>query len=830
MSDELHILGKESQSLLRQARINKLIKQFKLPSLTDKPSLQKKPSGSETERPNLKAHLAEKDCEQESAPGMILVNQQEESEMILRRMIEIDSKWDDMKPYAWDIFDRWPGADIAGKMIELAYLHGQTTELVELLDQLKTKNLAGYFSVATDLRQYIVLRLWQRSMEGVLNHYLHQKAFQGKLIRLEKLFVFWSLHGCADQERAWRFFEKFEVDVVDAVKEFGSQLKLTFSFFALEVGKMALSLRKEGVAKRYLEEIAPDSREFKESLELLLKCKIDLDENGHCIYGRRLYKESEWRNRVALIRTFLQDVRTKNGVRHQERAALNQVLVKPLKWLPESAEAWSQLSRLLVEYVDLEYLLPNLFHVYRSHQTEFLSPIFEKALWEPLIGLASTDQFKNQYWHGVALLHKFVGSHYLNYHLLWEAKDAIDASVNGVYKGISWSKLHQNLVYQVSRSHQVVESDREDILARIKIVTSYLDISGGEVKSFVNAMESQDIPVLERLLVMVKRRHDIDTELLLIQKQSEITHPTNDLIDRQWQIACEKKHHDLAWRAATLLHCRHALNLEVEQVWILSGEKKRDPGARLIPQEYLGIALAGMKDTEKQFAEAMLLVGAKLPELLSIINRRVRSQKVDKYSLIDSSLEDVIAKSPWLYHGRRVYKSHPEKDLVEKPPFMTFVADNKWTKILQIIADRIGVSSWKWDIVWLHDELYGLASKLNKSGDQQLSGKTGKWLRSLSPLQRKAWRSLLHLSSGLEREQAIITLSKLICRLTTMMYQHHVEALESLGYSECYLPIRWDLEKFILSSEYSNYRNQVFTSCDFAIPKRVPFSALKASK
>ncbi len=192
--------------------------------------------------------------------GRVMTSQDVEAEIILRRLIAMESSWQDMKPYAWEIFDKWPSAEIAGKMIELAYLHGTTTEVFQLLNQLKTKNRAGYFTVGADLRPYIVLKMWRSGKEGVLNHYLHQKTYLGQLLRVEKLFVFWSLYGCADQIKAWDFFRKFQDDIFSAVKEYGSQLKLRPSLFFLEVGKLAKRLGKDQDAIYYLEKIKkPDN-------------------------------------------------------------------------------------------------------------------------------------------------------------------------------------------------------------------------------------------------------------------------------------------------------------------------------------------------------------------------------------------------------------------------------------------------------------------------------------------------------------------------------------------------------------------------------------------
>ena len=55
-------------------------------------------------------------------------------------------------------------------------------------------------------------------------------------MRIEKLFVFWSLYGCTDRLRLGAFIKKHKDEIYSAVQEYGGQLRLRRSLIELELG------------------------------------------------------------------------------------------------------------------------------------------------------------------------------------------------------------------------------------------------------------------------------------------------------------------------------------------------------------------------------------------------------------------------------------------------------------------------------------------------------------------------------------------------------------------------------------------------------------------
>ena len=129
---------------------------------------------------------------------------------------------------------------------------------------------------------------------------------------------------------------------------------------------------------------------------------------------------------------------------------------------------------------------------------KFHAPIFEKAIWEPLLGLDSGDAHKDRYWKGVAKIHRFVANGLSQESELWDARDLIEGARNLAYAQ-EWSKIHHSLILWVSRTPKLDEIERQSILARIRVVGHHLDVSSGEIKEYIKSLDVLDPTKIERL-------------------------------------------------------------------------------------------------------------------------------------------------------------------------------------------------------------------------------------------------------------------------------------------------------------------------------------------
>ena len=427
----------------------------------------------------------------------------------------------------------------------------------------------------------------------------------------------------------------------------------------------------------------------------------------------------------------------------------------------------------------------------------------------------------------MATLHKFVGNQFKNEALLWQAKDLIESGMESEDKSVlSWDKIHRELLHWASRSPSIHEEHRKDLVSKIRVVGHHLDVTETEIQQYIRSMEIPDFPIIDRMMTVIRKRNDLNSEMRLVQKKGELSHFTNQSLNRLWQISCINKKNDIAWRVGSLLYSRHALAKNVEGLWALSGEKRQEKRIRVIPAKNLINLYQDWPQRDREFAESFLLVAAKLPELLSFINKKVRPHKRLNSSKEDLKFDELLVKSPWLQQGKKVYSSHPEQLHVVKPPYADALPETPWTRIFANVTDRLGLNAWQWDITLLHDELESIIPRAQSGRESQGASRIGRWLRTLSPLQRKAWYKLFNASGQLGYEEACLILGKLVNRITTSIYQDHVDALDSVSRMEASLELRWDLERFIISDNYSVIREAMFSSSSFDVPQSAPQDAL----
>lgn len=755
----------------------------------------------------------------------------EEAESVLRRLIAADRDWQEMCPHAWQVYDRWPRPEVAARLVELAFTHGGAGDVAALLERLQSRNHSFYFMVNPHIRENLVLQLWQQRREGALNHFLHLKGFRSFLLPVEHFYVFWSLYNSHQKERTWQYFKRYEREILKGFHGFGSHLKLSSSRFYFLVGKLAFDLKDERRARDFLEQIGPSDKEFYRALDILVQFQVERDAHGLCVFSRQLVREKDWRQRLVHLENFLRDCKARNGSRHAERIALNDVLGQVLRWFPRHSEAWWGLSKLLVSFCDMEYLLPNILRVFSEQRFQFESPGMDRALWEPVLEMSSEFPVRNLYWRAMARIHHFIALGCREEKLLWQAREAfVQASEQAsLPQQDSWPDIHQRLVSFIAKSPRYEEDFRKECLVRVRVTGASVDIEARMVLDYVALQHRADVSVLARLQTVVAERQDATLEVELIRHFVNMRHLTNANLDRLWYLSRKLKNDDLAWRIASLAFARQSIDPEIERAWSLMGERRLDAAFRPLPVNLLERVIADFQLPARQLLRAFLSVGPLLPELLSYLSQDVRLVKKDPVaSQVERALESAMQKTEWLPEMKRYFSSHPERRLIAPPPFVLSLPENPWTLLFMNLSLRLGIGAWNWKFSFLFHEMEGLYIHLSRRRDLALPSKVGRWLRMLTPIQRKSWYDLGALAKQLSDEEVVRYLSCFVSRVSLCMTADHVQSLASLAQMGAPLDLRWDLERFILSQAYQEIRQSQRTIHRTPVPQRLP-SSLTAS-
>ena len=587
---------------------------------------------------------------------------------------------------------------------------------------------------------------------------------------------------------------------------------------------MAVDLGYDVIARDILHQIHPKEPEYQESLHLLLQLRVELDENGHCPYTRQLLATDDWRERVKLLYGFFGNCRRLGAAKDHGRPALNDLLEDLQRWFPPIPETFAALSQMLVDNINLEHLLPNFFSLYLKNINIFHPSLIELALWEPLLSLKTEHTPRDNYWKGVALLHRFLAHPPYAEEDLWTAAELIKMAENDWSKPLpfNWQSLHAAAIAWTAKSPILMEHQRSNILLKLKIAVNLKFLTQADVKDYLRATKNPNYKILQKLQAKVREKQDIQLEMAILEKKSSLSHYTNEDLDRHWRLACDCGFHDLAWRTITILYTRDNINQLALHPWSISGENRNEYAFVRPSQKQIMDSFSQLKEDEHKFMLSLIKIGPYLPELLAILDK---DSKPHRYSTkddpgkiqIDKHLDDIS----WFPKVKRYYRyrdTNMSQANYRLPPFMQLIPNNTFTNLFMSISDRLGIYAWEWKLSKLRLKLDSLIPKLSHTKDMKYSSRVGRWLYKLNPEEKIAWHNLISLSNKLSDDQGINIMATTILRLSTIILPNHYQALKTLRVMRVPIKLIWQIENWILSSTYTGIRKELNTANRVAVP------------
>lgn len=433
--------------------------------------------------------------------------------------------------------------------------------------------------------------------------------------------------------------------------------------------------------------------------------------------------------------------------------------------------------------------------------------------------------FKADYYRSLSWIHEYISGACKRDELIWQARDLyIQVERSGKYRvPLTWRELHRKLLSFVSKASRYEESERERIITSLKLAAYHTDVDSSEIEAFLRKGRESSGYVLRMLQDLAAQREDAKLEAHLIRGQVKDKHHDNSQLARLWALARSVGDKDLAWRVASILKSRKSLSHEVERFWLLSFETRKDFPLKSFSSTQLGLILEGLPEQGRSFVEAITVVGPLIPELLSYLTNDVKSsRRVSSGSGFTRSIEDLMRSLTVFPQARKTYCWHSDQGGPLLPTFAQSLPHNRWVQLLLEFAERFGFHAWRWRVSLLNSLVDSLFVKIQTSGgDAHLPSKVGKWLRQLSPLQRKAWYQLGTLCRQMSDEKASMYAGMMLSRLTSCVLNQNSLALDSLATMDVPLAIRWDLENFFLSENYSELRRQLRVLHHLDIPAKL---------
>jgi hypothetical protein len=735
-----------------------------------------------------------------------------EAEILLRKKIEGVQNWAGFKADAWRLYERFPRPDTAGRLVELALMYGNANDLEEVLVHLNRQSIDYYALLQNQTRSHVLTKLWQAKRHDFLDGFLFRKDFVLKQNPLERWYCIWSMIDRGQSEQAFRWFKRNDNEIWNTQKQYGSTFSKSETELAYALGHAALKAEDEALSIRLLETIPQTAPEFGKAIDLLLDLRVERDEKGYCVYGQKLSRELDWKARVGLFDSFLLRIQRLEHLAPKDRAALNALLADPLRWFPETPEAWQLVSEMLLQFAGLEKLLPNILKTFSDRATQYYKPPFEHALWAPVLDHDFRNPVKTWYWRSIALLHEFAWGLGQDEKKLWESRHLFHEALEHEGKTLpyTWQQIHRGLTQWISKSERMEESARVRLLLMAKLCGETREVSEEDVTTYLTHVQQPSSEVLDTLETLARERQQWGLELFVQGRKANLFHHTNGSLSRVWELASMLKRNDLCWRAATLLSARQVLSPDVEKHWAICGEKRRDFPILMLGDTHLKRILQTFEGYERRLIESIVTIGPLVPELLAGLNEHLVPLKKGKpLTKTESSVQEALDKMSWLIPARKHFSPNPNGLWQAKPVFFSNLVDSKWSVIFVGLAQRFGITAWDWQLSLLNQQIETLVPRMSRTSDSVAAGKVGRWLRALTPQQRKAWYELAQMSKRFDDLKAQEILGRFLVILSTSMHQDHLSALQNLERMRAPLRLRWDLENWIGSDAYGEIRKSL---------------------
>jgi len=184
--------------------------------------------------------------------------------------------------------------------------------------------------------------------------------------------------------------------------------------------------------------------------------------------------------------------------------------------------------------------------------------------------------------------------------------------------------------------------------------------------------------------------------------------------------------------------------------------------------------------------------------------------QMQAYQLIDQLM-------PFPKYRTVLLRSGQEPTFVYAPPFCKMMPDNLWSHVFAMLCERLNLRLFNWNQAALADLCHSLP-QISKT-NHKATVKYMKWFRSLSIESKEVWQNLPWLVNQLEQNDMMEAVQKFAARVTTLILSNHPMAIETskkFGLSE---KIIHDLESWIMSKTYSQFREARHIENKVPVPK-----------
>lgn len=752
----------------------------------------------------------------------------------LKKLIDDGASWRDI----FELLRRWwaasPHPDLACKIIELSYIWAGPEGVEEAL--VWFQDFEFWPRLHKAIRKHILLYTHKKPASKPICAYLYSQAFAPWLTPTEKLMVFCYATAQRDYALVFRFHNKYTRELTDHLKKLSGTFSMSFGEFQYCAALARKDQGHSSGALSLLQTILPSDSYYQPACKLKRTIQTQKKSPAHAHLHSKIVGEvvmkSQWEERESTLRHYFEKIRQEPCHGDIMISVLNDLLTQKNIIPMDRPGMLSRYVGMCIEFYDLYPYIPNILMILSNNACVFHPPPVDGAIWNHFLGSDIPD-FPLTPWKAVALFHRFmmIGPEVsdalkLSYELMstpGEGSEYImDLDFTALKKaGYAW--LRDNPLHDATTT-RIME-------AYLSLCTDDITLNGSQIASYLKIVPHPPLNTLKRLLKVSRDKKDSSLTYKVLHSLVQNGYLRTSDLKRYLGYVIQDQKPDLAWRTLTILKSRKSSIPSLESIWQVSGENRQryhlSQATSGDLRKYLNV---GYSAEARQIWEALLICGYRIPELMAIASYRHQTARWKNPP--GSSIEEVILLGfedyEWLKKPpRRVSEDDLHPYAPQSIPESSSWAINPYTVCAAYLFEFLGLSVINGDLFRL-SPLLPLTTNPDapRSSTRNSTWNTGnptkkmcyRWFRSLSDDERLAW---LDLTSVLQKKPSHLLnqqVSFMVLRLALMLLPAHHEALHSLRLLQMPLVYIRDLEGFILSEGYSQYRRHSHLATKVPVP------------
>ena len=739
----------------------------------------------------------------------------------LKAKINQGAPWGELKP----ILKQWwliePNVALSAKILELSYVWSGATSLLEVLNWFD--DLSGWQHLHAAIRDDILLKHYEQPQCSHLMAHLETAAFKPWLLGSERLITFIRAYQHKNTSLVFKLYNRFAQELKETLDKTRPKLNFTAGEFKYAVALARLEQGYVDDALHMVRTILPSESAYQ--LAHKLKRRILAHQNNrkqssiHTQITTQVISPTDWPQKEQALRHYFETIRTHPSRSSAIIPTLNELLAKDALIPMDHSGSLSRYVGMCLEYFDLYEHLPNITWVLHKNAYVFHSPTIDGAIWNHFINDPSPES-PFQLWQGVALFHRFIAWGPDAHNALWEAYHLMQsphAHPDDYVIDVDFKSLKKAGLSHLSTSPIHNPTHSKIMQAMCDLCAPNHNLTASQIEGYLQTVPRPPYSILNRLWQIANARQTGELSQKIIHAMIQNNYICTNQLKYYLSTIMQSRQTDLGWRIITVLRSRAEVLPLIEQLWQVSGENRKI--YHMIPfgvADLARVLTTRMNSSSWKVFCALLTMGYRIPELIAHASYRHESSRwrSPEKNTLEARILSGLSEYSWLHKpNKRVAEqaAHPYAALgiVESQHWIL----TPFSCCVSYLLEFLGLISLNGDLLKLN-ALISLTTTpdahLTKQNPTQKS--CIKWYRALSQEQRIAWLDICRII----RDKVSVDISqdilKLTIRLALIMLPAHFEAMQTLQQLKMPLVYLRDLEAFILSDAYTQFRiNQNIT-------------------